>query len=435
MVSKIEYALGSHQINGAFRETLFRYLNEAILRRRLRSVSRVFYDLIDGTRAILMFRELYIDAPLPLSVDTQRSLARVAPNCRHLTIKVGYPRSPSSSSGTTLVDSPTSYDDPSRHRDEPYFTAGFPSIAGSSPGSTTSSITSTDTIQLRGTSPRTAVSLEQLSPTAWQQYAHTKQQWIDILSRFTHLKTLTLRINGDPAWPGFTNAEEMLVTLRIAIESANIKKLKTLCLAPVHAMGIIHLRWLDMGTFGETSPSASSVWQGIDALNMWIQNPFTTEKLSEAQSVMFKKILYECLRSFAPTLRCLRFVWLGGDGPSPLTLHLPPDIEGRAEIHWPKLEELCVGNIILPRRMIKLTPKLAPNVTRLKTLRSTRRDSSMDASDSSAWVDVTELGEAMQDEETDMASSIYSRSPRSEGSTWFGGISRTSRDLQFFLDI
>jgi hypothetical protein len=249
------------------------------------------------------------------------------------------------------------------------------------------------------------------------------------------LKTLTLRINGDPAWPGLTDVEEMLITLRIAIESANLRKLKTLCLAPVHAMGIIHLRWFGMGAFGETSASGICIWQNIDTLDVRIQNPFTTQKLTEAQSIMFKKILYEYLHSFAPTLRCLRLVWLGGNGPSPLTLHLRPDVEGRAEIHWPKLEELCVGNVILPRRMIKLTPELAPNVTRLKTLRSTRRDSSMDASDSSAWVDVTEMGDTIQGEEADMASSIYSRSPRSEGSTWLGGISRTSRDLQFFLDI
>lgn len=382
-----------------------------------------------------MFRKLYVDASLPLSADIRRSLAEVAPYCRHLTIKVGYAHSPSFSIETTLVNPPTPHGDQTWHHHKPYFGPGLLLRAGSSVGSTLSSRKSTDTIRLRETSPITAVPLAQLSPTVHRSYDHAIEQWIDILSVLTDLKTLTLRINGYPAWPGLTDVEEMLITLRIAIECANLKRLKTLCLAPVHAMGIIHLRWLGMGTFGKASVSGTSVWQSIDTLEMWIQNPFTTQKLTEAQGIMFKKILYEYLRSFARTLRSLRFVWLGGDGPSPLTLHLPPDVEGRAEIHWPKLEELWVGSIILPRRMIKLTPKLAPNVTRLKTLRSTRRDSSMDAIDSSAWVDVTEFGEAMQDEETDMASSIYSRSPRSEGSTWFGGISRTSRDLQFFLDI
>ena len=301
-------------------------------------------------------------------------------------------------------------------------------------------MTSTDTMRLRETNPTTAVPLVQLSSMVDQSPDHANRRWIYILSLFTNLKTLTLRVNGDSGWPGFTDVEEMLVTLRIAIESANLTKLKTLCLAPIHAMGIIHLRWLGMGAFGESGASGTSVWQSIDTLNMCILNPLAAERLTEAQSIMFKKILYEYLRSFASTLRYLCFVWHGGDGPSPLTLHhrpapdLPPDVEDRAEIRWPKLEELCVGNIIWPHRMIKLTRMLAPNVTRIKTLRSTHRDSSMDASDSSAWIDVTEWGEDIQDEKTDLASSIYSRSPRSEGSAWDSDISRTSRDLDFYLD-
>ena len=259
-----------------------------------------------------------------------------------------------------------------------------------------------------------------------------RQQWIKLLSRFERLETLTLRVNGDPGWPGYTYVEDMLVTLRVAIERTNLKHLRTLCLGPIHAMGIIHLRWLSIDAFGGAAASEDCIWQHLEVLDICIQNSFTTKRLSEAQATMFKKVLYEYLRSFAPMLRCLRFIWLDGDGPSPLTLHLDPDLQDRTEIHWPRLEELWVGNIT--RLTTKLVREVAPNLTRLMTLRSTHRNASLNVNDSFAWMKMTGFDEANQDDETDLASSIYSQSTRSEESAWPGGISRTSRDLRFYRD-
>jgi hypothetical protein len=389
MISKFEDILAQFEL-GNIRETLFQSMDDSATLRCLRGVSRVFHNILNTHQPERMFHKLYLDAPFPSSSDTT-SLAHVSLLCQHLTIKVGYVYSSSNSDKNQT---------PARQ-----------------------------TIRARDTSSDNPASPYELSALHQHRQTRMRQQWIGLLSRFQRLETLALRIDGDPTWPGYTDIEDMLVTLRIAIESADLKHLRNLCLDPIHAMGIIHLRWLTMHAFGGPTASEASVWRHLDTLDIWIQSPFTAKQLTEVQGIMFKKVLYEYLRSFAPTLRCLRVVWVGGDGPSPLTLHLEPNLEGRAEIHWPRLEELWVGNITFPRRTIQCTPKLAPKVTRLMILRSTHGDY-----DSSEWIEMTELGEVSPDDKTDMVCSIYSQSTRSEGSAWPGGISRTSRDLRFYRD-
>ena len=408
MLSKFEDAFGRHS-SRAFRETLLQHLDGERGLWQLRRVSPLFHRLIYQHRSQHMFRELYVDAPLPSAADTE-SLARVAPRCRHLTIKVGYADRPSPS-GTILVNAILDlYKDHQSH-------------AGNLPLRNVPSSSRQGT-RLAPSSP-TSTSYGQLSP----MNEHKDQQlWSRILHYFPRLEALTLRVDGDPFWPGRTEVEDMLITLRIAIENSNKHKLRKLCLAPIHAMGIIHLRWLSMGAFGNANATGTDVWRTITTLDMRIQNPFVLDRLTESQAVMFRKCLYDYLRSFAPTLHVLRLVWLGGDGPGPLTLHLCAGLEQRSALQWPRLEELWIGCIVLPRREIQLASEHASNVTQFMVLRSTRRDSSMDAHDSSAWIDVTELWRMDQDDEADDASSVYSQSStRSE-------VSRTSRDLEILLD-
>ena len=419
MISKLEEILAQFELRN-IRETLLRNIDDSATLLCLRGVSRVFHNILNTHQTERMFHKLYLGAPLPSSFDTM-SLAHVSPFCQHLTIKVGYIHTSSSSDDYHLLA-----------RQLQNIASPFRTKSKRIP--TPPSRASSETIRARAARSETTASPGELFSLHEHRRNWIRQQWIELLSRFQRLETLNLRINGDPMWPGYTDVEDMLVTLRVAIESADLKRLRTLRLAPIHAIGIIHLRWLSMGAFGGASPLGASVWRHLDTLDVRIQSPFTAKRLSEAQGIMFKKVLYEYLRSFAPTLRCLRFVWLGGDGPSPLTLHLEPYLEGRAEIHWPRLEELWVGNITLPQRMFKLTQEVAPNVTRLMILRSTHQNSSMNANNSSVWIELRELSEADEDHETDLASSMYSQSTRSEGSAWPGGISRTSRELRFYRD-
>jgi hypothetical protein len=159
----------------------------------------------------------------------------------------------------------------------------------------------------------------------------------------------------------------------------------------MHAMGIVHLRWSGFGAFGALAVKPFNVWSNLHTLDVQLENPFLTkQRLSESQQVMFKRILYDYLLSFAETLKCLRFVWLDEDGPSPMTLELEPGLEGcRQAIVWSALEEVYLGNIALPHRTIRLLPeRVVRTGVQLKTLRSTHRHSRARWDDDDAWVNV-----------------------------------------------
>ena len=426
MISRFEDILAQTPSGCDIRETLLQWVDSATLR-CLRGVSHVCHNILNTHRAEFMFQKLYLNTPLPSFSDTT-SLAHVSPLCQQLTIKVGYVQRSSNSGVSNTMDLIFSHEVKTvrqlRSKGSLFRTRNQSTPIRRSQASL-------ETIRA---SFETAASPIELFALDKNRQARMRQQWIKLLSRFERLETLTLRIDGDPAWPGYTDVEHMLVTLRIAIESTDLRHLRTSCLGPVHAMGIIHLRWLSMDAFGRATAAEASVWPRLHGLDIWIHNPFTTKCLSEAQATIFKKVLYEYLRGFAPTLRCLRFVWLDSDGPSPLTLHLDLDLQDRADIHWFKLEELWFGNITLPRMTAKLVREVAPNLTRLMTLRSTHRHASLNVNDSSAWMKMTGFDEANHNDETDLASSIYSQSTRSEGSACPGGHSRTSRDLRFYRD-
>lgn len=215
--------------------------------------------------------------------------------------------------------------------------------------------------------------------------------WISILSKFQQVRDITLKVNGDPSWTGRTEVENTLVTLRVALEMAQLPHLRDFHLKPIHAMGIIHLRWSGFGAFGTAPASSCDLWRNLHTLNVQLKNPYLSDrKLSESQQTMFTKILHDYLRSFATTLKCLRFIWIGGDGPSPITLDLEPALhDHRKAITWAALEEVWLGNIELPQRTITLLPnRVTKPGVRLKMLRSIHRYSSEAWKEDESWVNV-----------------------------------------------
>ena len=181
--------------------------------------------------------------------------------------------------------------------------------------------------------------------------------------------------------------------VRVALGSAQLPHVRSIHLTPMHAMGIMHLRWSGLGAIGTDLGIAPThnLWPNLHTLDVHLRNPFLkTCKLSESQQVMFKKVLYDYLRSFAATLKRLCFVWMDGDGPSPITLDLEPELLGhRRPIVWSVLEEVCLGNIALPHRTIALLPErtVKPDV-KVRMLRSIHRHSMAVFGDEDAWVEV-----------------------------------------------
>ncbi|KAK4548907.1 hypothetical protein LTR36_008680 [Oleoguttula mirabilis] len=420
MISRLEDALlRSNKPNGAFREKLFEYLDDGATLRRLRAASRVLRDLVDHHPGRL-FRNLYIKAPLT-ERQHLRSLDLILQFCQNLTITVEAEKHDSGRSSR-------------RFSNERALPNHRKVLAKSSRYKWRQSSDSRTTHNL---SARASVPPGQMPPGLQSSQHASRELWASIFSRCDDLQSLTLRIDGDPAWPGRTSVEDAIVDIRLALEDSEVGNLVEVRLTPVHAMGIIHLRWTGMSAFGSPMPALApspQVWARVETLDLQLKSPFATGKLLAAQQLMFKKIMYEYLRSFAPTLRSLRFVWLDGEGPSPLTLHLEEELENRLPLKWHKLEELWVGNVSYPHRAIRLASELAPKLERLATLRSTHRDSRMDLADPNAWVHVL-LGKRQSDPSTwaDTASSVYSQSARSSYEP--GGVSRTSRMVPCMLDL
>ncbi|KAI7286451.1 hypothetical protein KC345_g1119 [Hortaea werneckii] len=136
-------------------------------------------------------------------------------------------------------------------------------------------------------------------------------------------------------------------------------------------MGIVHLRWSGLSAFGPVASFNKDllIWQRLQLLDIQLQDPFADGKLSRAQELMFKKILYEYLRSFAPTLCRLYFLWLDGEGPSPLMLHTEAGLEDRRPLYWHKLQELRLGNITQAHESIELAGDYFPKLEKLQMLR------------------------------------------------------------------
>lgn len=366
MASKLEVALlHDRSSGGKICRTLCESLDDGTSLYRARAASTTLRDSI-GLVPGRLWGVLYLHAPLR-STDNMFGLERLSPICHTLTVKIEIPsRKPDS----LLRDIWT------KHR----------------PFSSASKL---------------------LPPQDLAAFEMDRQMWTYIFKRFTNLERLTLHTDGDPAWPGRGEVEHLLTSLRCSLERAGISRLRSLTLSPIHVCGILHLRWSGFGAFYEIPSPATcaNLWQSITLLDIRLRSPMITSKLTEAQIRMSIKILQDYLRSFARNLRCLRFVWLDSDGPSPILLDQEAGMESSQRLFWPVLEELHFGNITTPNRTVQAILDRAPNIKVLKALRSTHRSSRMDPGNRQAWIDIgVERSTDRRRQVTDScASSFYSQ--------------------------
>lgn len=414
MVSKLEDVLLRYSNGKArIRELLLEHLDDRSLR-SLRLVSRVLHNLINRY-AGRVFERLFVPVPWVNQTETS-SLQAVAPSCRVLDVKVGHRKASTEQRSSRLLQK--------RRPDSGQHTVNEHDISArdrwqavrqalrisSRMSSSASAILSFDQ---NSTTTRSTISSLQ-PPSSKLSNTSARHVWISILSQCQQLQTITISTNGEPGWPGKTHIEDDLMEIRVALESVQLPHIRCVRLTPVHAMGIIHLRWSGFGVFSTVTVKPFNTWSNLHTLDVQLENPLLAKhKLSERQQVMFKKVLYDYLRSFSDTLKCLRFIWLYEDGPSPMTLDLEPGLEGRQAIIWTALEEVQLGYIALPHRTIRLLPERVRKASvRLKTLRSTHRHSRVRFADDDAWVDVlldyksrgVERGNVF-----DRASSVYSQ--------------------------
>ncbi|KAK1062245.1 hypothetical protein LTR74_010442 [Friedmanniomyces endolithicus] len=427
-----------------FRFKLFSYLDEPTLR-RLRAVSPIVRDMVDS-RPGRLFEDLYVHAPLD-EEQPNREFERVANFCHNLTITVkerfppGSEPSEESRRLQTLSRTPWWLPPASVVESHAFYF----------------------------TKPTARISLPFGLLPAKERTARTlaNKKWTSIFTRCRELRHLTLRIHGDSSWPGRTLIEATLVTLRLALETSHPPNLHAISYTPIHAMGLIHLRWSGaLAPFGPPSPPlptnpTTTIWQNLHTLTLHLLNPFhPTSALTPPQTLLAKKSLYAFLRSFTPTLQTLRFVYLDFEGPNPLTLHLEPGLVGEREpLRWRALRELWVGGIAALGRTLESVEEVAPGLEGLWVFRGGRGRAGLDYEDEGAWVNCLPSvksrgrgkGKGKQHparlEELEPATAVQGSDlpRRSTGSdsvadmsdvdeSLAAGVSRTSRDVLCMLD-
>jgi hypothetical protein len=277
MVSMFEDMLLRYSNGKArLREHLLQHLDDDSLR-NMRLVSRVLHDLMDRYPS-RMFGRLFIRISWAHDTDTS-SLTAAAPFCRSLTIKLGPGEVNMGQRVRRLLQRRDVLQAISSHISLPP-SAEIPGGRGSITTRSTASSKPTSS-NLSGVSAR--------------------HIWINFFSNCQWLRSITISTNGDPGWSGRSQVENDLVDLRVALQSVDLPSLRCLSLAPVHAMGIVHLCWSGFGAFGGPSMNSHNLWSNLHTLDMQLNNPSSAEqKLSEPQQVMFKKVLYDYLQALRP---------------------------------------------------------------------------------------------------------------------------------------
>ncbi|KAI7557468.1 hypothetical protein KC343_g12290, partial [Hortaea werneckii] len=353
-----------------FRDRLFNSLDDGRSLRCLRAVSRVLHDLVDHQPGRL-FRELYIKTPLQ-EPEPSTSLELIVPFCRRLQITL-------SDEGNEVQggsDRPSQGENRSESSTTVEKNAWYKLGPASERGTTRSPI------------PRDSEAQKSFLPNGQHSQHAARPCWLSVFSRCHQLETLELCVFGDSGWPGRTEIEKAIVDIRNALEWSDMPKLREVKLVPVHAMGIVHLRWSGLSAFGLVASLNKEllIWQRLQLLDIQLRNPFADGKLSRAQELMFKKILYDYLRSFAPTLCRLYFLWLDGEGPSPLMLHMEAGLEDRRPFYWHNLQEVRLGNITQAHESIELAGDHFPRLEMLRMLRPHAGPSKHNGID--LWVDI-----------------------------------------------
>ncbi|KAF1985588.1 hypothetical protein K402DRAFT_394569 [Aulographum hederae CBS 113979] len=141
----------------------------------------------------------------------------------------------------------------------------------------------------------------------------------------------------------------VLVSLRIALERAQLPYLSSLSLSPIHPSALFYLNPL-LG-FGAT-PSSSRRWAQIHRLDIEMES-FAFDRSTRHEHL---RILRNYLRHFSPHITCFSFRWRGEKGPSPFSTS--PEMETQSSSR-PTSRERCDSLQGSPTRKSVLRSRLS----------------------------------------------------------------------------
>lgn len=354
----------------------------------LRATSRTFQNLhcID----IKAFETIYVHAPAQEGQHLE-ALAIIAPLCKSLVVKIAYPQIYKADNwerrNATITRAETRralrealdsralrrvQDDHVHERRHKHPTTACSTFDIAAP------LNKPKTPKQKTSGPVAWKYVVQRRPTELNK--KLLHLWYILLERFFNITVFTIACNGDPGWPGCTDIEMCLINLRICIERLNFKYLRTISLNPIHAMGIMHLRWAGLGAYGEAPSTVHPafrrqlepgglVWQRLDCLQLQIRNPYVEERLAKTQIEVFDKVLADYLRSFKKTLRVLKLEWIdGGNGPDVLSSVARESKYRDGTQPWTNLEEVWLANMIVDQIFLAKLEITAPVLQKVMVL-------------------------------------------------------------------
>ena len=363
---------------------------------QLRAVSKKFNEWVPHNNALKtkMFKTLYVTG-VHRTTDRESSLTalrKIGKSCKHLIIRM--------EEGTLK---PAIVFRDSTHKP----TTVFAAYSRSAADRTTST---TDSGFLRAHTPAAPIQqpydwtrvagLGTSAPSASHLHADYGSDWALILKELRNVNTITISAKGERKWSHFTQFEATLISIRLAIEKADLPSFHTFRLSPIHAYDILYCRWEGSGIFGDASFINDCVWTRLDTLEVQIYYPFNDLPAPEAKT--FVKVLHSWLKGFSARLRVLKFNWVGGYNPdadpdydrryNPLLLDMvyPRKEFSASPIYWENLEELWLGNVKpFDMDLMSLMKSRSPSLQKFNVLHDLTRyddaDMIIDFNDVSLW--------------------------------------------------
>ncbi|KAI0853225.1 hypothetical protein F5Y00DRAFT_271665 [Daldinia vernicosa] len=144
--------------------------------------------------------------------------------------------------------------------------------------------------------------------------------FINAMKHLPNMRHLTIKTPGQDPKERYRRdiVDYALISLRISLERAPMRKLTKLSLSSVHPSAFIYLRHV-IG-FG-CLPSAARRWKQIQKLNISVE---AWDFYGPSPGLDHLKMIDDYIRDFSTSLEKLTFNWLGRKGPCPLSLAADP---------------------------------------------------------------------------------------------------------------
>ncbi|KAI1483058.1 hypothetical protein F4774DRAFT_416648 [Daldinia eschscholtzii] len=144
--------------------------------------------------------------------------------------------------------------------------------------------------------------------------------FINAMKHLPNMRHLTIRTPGQDPKERYRRdiVDYALISLRISLERAPMRKLTKLSLSSVHPSAFIYLRHV-IG-FG-CLPSAARRWKQIKKLKISVE---AWDFYGPSPGLDHLKMIDDYIRDFSTSLEKLTFNWLGRKGPCPLSLAADP---------------------------------------------------------------------------------------------------------------